>query len=102
MKDFYIAALFGAAQVLLLCITLLLLNRNKKIFALIVAAAKFAAYVRAVYLLFGKYPTHSVHCIIGFLFGVPLFAFLLLIVSAILKRFFRGFSPAKLLRPKRN
>ncbi len=96
MKDYYIAALFAAAQVLLLIITVALLNRNKKIFALIVVAVKFTAYVRAAYLLFGRYEAHVLHCLLGFSFGLPVSAFVFFLAAAILKRYFPG-----LLRPLR-
>lgn len=85
MKCFYISAFFAAAQVLLLCAAIYLLNRNKIILGAVLIAAKFAGYFRGAKLLFAMRTSRIVWGIEGYILGLVISAVLYLVIYALFK-----------------
>lgn len=86
MKIFYIAALIGLGEMLLLSLLVWLAARGKGFFAFLVFALKAATYILAIKCFVFEYLSHYMQCITGFVVGLSVSAVLLLIFNGYIKR----------------
>ena len=86
MAALFIAMAFGAVQVLLLWMFTASVLSGAKLRAILVFAVKVLLYGAGVYMLVRLYFVYIKMCAVGFIIGMPVFAFVLFLIRSMVKK----------------
>lgn len=89
MKDVFVAMLFAAGQVIVTALIISAITHRKRLVVIPLLVIKFYAYASGISKLSKVYAPHIRHCFYGFIAGVPISAFVLLILVAVVKRLYK-------------